>query len=627
MSALARLRDVFLRGEEPQRALFCTYGFDARFFEAEVLPAMLPNGLALDREAGSATAYLNAGDVALQRRDVFVFYDHLLGEGPELLYGAWPVDVLPRRFHAKLILLDYGDRVRVVVGSANLTRAAWTSLFELWVVEDLVPGTSHAWAGGLRQFLGHLGDRIPLGQTEQRETVRSLLDHIAASSGDERIVSTWDEVLFDALFEGLVEPRGIDVVTPFFEGSDGPGVFDAFASRAGQARGTLYASISLETERPQIIGPPEKLTDVFRTGRWQLRGVRATWDGDEHGAPMRALHGKLLAVTHREGSRVMVGSANVTRAALLGRASTGERTGSANVELVLLRDGARRDLRDVLPQADPLDFDDVDVVDRSDPTGEDEEQPPGPERHVREAVYRAETQVLTVILAPDAPSLVVSYDGRRLGSASSSKVQKEVDLAAARFVVVDDGTATGIVPFTVLDPERLVPRGTANTVDLETFFGLLAGGREPPLRPGEGDGALGGGGGLEDTIVGQRGAIPWRRYLGAVRGLGAELERERETLRGLRFVVENPLRLAGLLERLDDAYDRRRFTAADLLYALYELEREVARVAKLTSPAECAALLTGARTEIADRRSALLIQASADVSRQLKVLARADARP
>jgi hypothetical protein len=85
VTAFARLRDVFLPGREPERAVFCTYGFDARFFEAEVLPAMLPESLALDREAGSSSAYVNAADVALQRREVGVFYDHLLGDGPELL--------------------------------------------------------------------------------------------------------------------------------------------------------------------------------------------------------------------------------------------------------------------------------------------------------------------------------------------------------------------------------------------------------------------------------------------------------------------------------------------------------------------------------------------------------------
>ena len=52
MTRLARIRDVFLPNREPRSALFCTYGFDARFFEEEILPAMLPNSLSLDRAGG-----------------------------------------------------------------------------------------------------------------------------------------------------------------------------------------------------------------------------------------------------------------------------------------------------------------------------------------------------------------------------------------------------------------------------------------------------------------------------------------------------------------------------------------------------------------------------------------------
>lgn len=627
MTRLARLRDAFLPGQEPERALFCTYGFDARFFEAEVLPAMLPSSLSLDREAGSPAAYLNAGDVAMQRREVSVFYDHLLGEGPELLYGAWPVDVLPRRFHAKLALLDYGDRIRAVIGSANLTRAAWTGLLELFVAEDLLPGVSHPWSQGLRRFLGHLAERVPAGQPTHQAAVRRLLENVADGAGDERVVSTWDEPLLDALFEGTTDVKRLDVTTPFFEGAEGPGVFDALTERAPKARGRLYASTIDNDGRAQVSGPPEKLETLLQTRRWSLHGVRASWDGDEEGAPLRALHGKLLAATHADGTRVMLGSANVTRAALLGHASTGERAGRANVELVVLRDTTPRDLPRILPQAEPLALGDVDIVEAGDPTGEDDEQPPGPEQYVIEATYRAATRTLTVLVAEDSPPLTATYAGRRLTEHAPGAVAATVDLAAARFVVVDDGTASGIVPFTVIDPERLLARGTAWAIDLETFFEMLAGGRDLPVRSGEVELTRGAAGDdTADSLVGTRGAIPWRRYLAAVAGLGEELERERHLERSVRFTLENPVRLAGLLERLDKAYDRRRFTAADLLYAVYEIEREIARVCALESPAKCSALLAEAHEAISRRRRQLMDETGPDVAAQLRIITRLDAK-
>jgi len=626
MTAFARLRDVFLPGLEPERAVFCTYGFDARFFETEVLPAMLSESLALDREAGSSDGYLNAADVALQRRDVSVFYDHLLGDGPELLYGCWPVDMLPRRFHAKLILLDYGDRLRVVVGSANLTRAAWTSLLELWIVEDLVPGVPHAWASGLRRFLSHLAMRVPTQQPERRAGISAMLKSVPEGGGHERIVSTWDEPLLDAFFASLSPVTTLNVVSPFFEGSDGPGVFDALKQRASTARGELYASVSLDDGKPRISGPPAKLAEIFSTNRWRLHGVRAVWDGDEDDAPLRALHGKLLTATHNGGSRVMIGSANFTRAALLGRASTSKRSGPANVELVLLRDGSRQASTALLPQADPLDFDEVDVVDRGDPTGEDDEQAAGPERHVVSATYRAESVLLEVLVSPDAPSLTMTYDGRALDKMTEQEFQVKVELGTPRYVVVDDGTDSGMAPFTVVDPERMLPRGTSRSVDLETFLGLLAGGRELPPRGDEDQPGATGPGAVDDGIVGSTGAIPWRRYLAAVRGLGAELERERDGARGLRFVLENPIRMAGLLIHLNEAYDRRRFTAADLLYALYELEQELARVHDLTTADDCIPMLDNARQRIRTRRDELLALTGNAVAKQMALLTRADAK-
>lgn len=626
MTAFARLRDVFLPGLEPERAVFCTYGFDARFFETEVLPAMLPESLCLDREAGSSDGYLNAADVALQRRDVSVFYDHLLGDGPELLYECWPVNMLPRRFHAKLILLDYGDRIRAVVGSANLTRAAWTSLLELWVAEDLVPGVPHTWAIGLRRFLAHLATRIPAQHSERRAGIRAMLDAVPDSRGDERIVSTWDEPLLEAFFASLPDVTALKVVSPFFEGSDGPGVFDALKQRAPTARGELHASVSLDDGKPRMSGPPAKLAELFSTDRWRLHGVRAVWDGDEEGAPLRPLHGKLLTATHSGGSRAMIGSANFTRAALLGRAASSESSGAANVELVLLRDGSHQASAALLPQADQIDFDEVEVIDCGDPTGEDDEQAAGPDRHVISATYRAESLLLEVLVSPDAPNLTMSYDGRALDKVSKKEFQAKFELGIPRYVVVDDGTDSGMVPFTVVDPERMLPRGTARAVDLETLLGLLAGGRELPSRGVEDLREATGPGTVDDGFVGSKGAIPWRRYLAAVRGLGAELELECDGARGLKFVLENPIRLGGLLIHLEEAYDSRRFTAADLLYALYELEQELARVRDLTTADDCIPMFDNTIRSIRKRRDELISFTGRTVAQQMALLKRADAK-
>src|SRR5205823_884440 len=133
----------------------------------------------------------------------------------------------------------------------------------------------------------------------------------------------------------------------------------------------------------------------------------------------------------------------------------------------------------------------------------------------------ADSRLLEVLVAPDAPELTVTYDGHALERATDHSFQAELELNTPRYVVVSDDTATGIMPFTVVDPERLLPRGTSRSIDLETFLGLLAGGRDLPVRGGDDRAGAAASGETDESIIGSRGAIPWRRFLVAVRGLGA----------------------------------------------------------------------------------------------------------
>ncbi len=107
---------------------------------------------------------------------------------------------------------------------------------------------------------------------------------------------------------------------------------------------------------------------------------------------------------------------------------------------------------------------------------------------------------------------------------------------------------------------------------------------------------------------------------------GTELERECNGLRGLKFVLENPIRMAGLLDHLNEAYERHRFTAADLLYALYELEQELTRVRDLTATDDCLEIVENACLGIGTRRDELLSLTGNTVAQQMDLLQRADAK-
>ena len=262
MTAFARLRDVFLAGLEPERAVFCTYGFDARFFETEVLPAMLSESLALDREAGSSDGYLNAADVALQPTERSASFTTTFSvTAPNCSTAA-------------------GRSTYSLVGSMPSSSCSTTATaFVSWWGRRTSrappgrPSLSYGWR--------RTSCRVSLtrGQVDSRASSRTWqcaspnnslssvppsprsLKRVPEGRGDERIVSTWDEPLLDAFFGSLPPVTTLNVVSPFFEGSDGPGVFDALKQRAETARGELYASVSFDEGKPRVSGPPAKLAN------------------------------------------------------------------------------------------------------------------------------------------------------------------------------------------------------------------------------------------------------------------------------------------------------------------------------------------------------------------------------
>lgn len=622
MSQLARLRDLFRSDREPDEALFCTYGFDARFFEAEILPAAFPISLSLDRDSGSEEAYLHGADELLARRPVSVFYDHIADEGPELNYGPRRFDVGGRAFHPKLIALDYGEEIRVAIGSANLTRAAWTSLLEIFTVATLVPGASHPWAPGLRTFVDRLATSLPPEQ--EGMTLLARLAEVQDEEGASRVASSFEGPLLESFLDGFGETRRIDAVSPFFEGADGEGVFDRPRSELGQVKGRLFTGTTVADGGADLVsGPPEKLRELIEADRWELHAVAGTWDGDDDDAPPRSLHGKLIALQEDDRARMMTGSANLTRAALLRAVPQG------NVELVVIEDCDPKMVRAALPQARRLDPGEVVIEDRGDPTGEDVEPPPGPERNVASATYLVKGRALELRLSEGAPPLQVRYDDGILACTRVGDVlSASLDLGVHRYVSVDDGTASAIVPFVIVGLPGLEPRGRSGNVALQEFLEILAGNRESSSPADSGaDGPLPGAGAsgvVPPPVVG--GAIPWRRILAAVAGIGRELERELAAPRGVEFTLDNPSRLAGLLVRLEEAHesDPRRFADADLAYALYEIERELRRVDGLGGVAESKTLLAAAIADLADRRRGLEADLGSGVVDQLATLAATD---
>jgi len=610
----ARLRDAFDPDTDAQAAFLCTFGLDAPFFESEILPSLVPTSLPFDPQAGSRGAYLHAADEVLGTTPVEVVYDHMVSEGPQLMATYRRVMTGPGAFHPKLALVDYGDRMRAVISSANLTRPAWTSLFELFVVEDLMVGTPHRWAGPLQRFVSAAaGAADP--PTRCTETILNKLALIPPAE-PEALHSSYDGAL-----QGTTWPAGsvdrIDVVSPFFEGEDGTGVFDALVQRYPDARLRLHLAATQTDTGYEVHGPGEKLRRLRGSGA-ELRLVRPMWEADDDGAPARrTLHGKLIAFTKGSKSHVVVGSANFTRAALAQRVAHG-----GNAELVATLNISKRALEAALPPSfateDRLTF----VA--SDPSEEDIHADADAARFVVSASYSGRRARIELELAPDAPPLEVAYEGKVIGTAIDSTWGAGLDrLGADTFVTVDAGDGPAIVPLEVVDPESLEPRGTPLQLDLESFCDLLSGRREPMFAVGEELAPSAGApaSGHDGAGLHAGGAIPWRRILAGIAGLRDDLVRQLARPQAVAWTIDNPTRLAGLRRVLGEAHNRGVLKDGDQAFALFELVHALRAVRREGADHdESLSLVLAAEASVEGDLDILLRGADADIARQLQLL-------
>lgn len=617
---LGRLREALLPNTDVRSALLCTYGLDPRFFEAEILPALLPTRLSSDANSGSISAYLFEADEALAQTPVDVYYDHIMGEGMQLKLAYQQVDLRPRAFHPKLLVAEYDDRLRVIVGSANLTRPAWTSLFELFVVEDLLEGQPHGWAAGLRTFIGAIAASVHRQGAAATRILRCL--ERVGEAEPSTLHHSFDTRLFDAAFPP-VQANAIAIVSPFFEGEDGAGVFDELEERYPTSPIRLFLAATKTETGYVVAGPPEKLQKLRADDCNELRLIEPLWAevDDERAPEHRSLHGKLLAVATGDGHHVTVGSANATRAALLGKVREG-----GNAELVVTATLTSAALRNLLPASIKAP---EGVVFAGGPEGEDEPPDSDAAKWVVSALFYANPGELRLELEPDAPKLVISYGGRSLGGTNGSHWTASMTFGADTYVTVDAGDGPAIVPIIVIDPERLTPRGGPDHLDLEALADLLAGRRN--IVHGSGDHlmtqGLPGVGASGGSMFG-KGAIPWRRILAALRGLEADLLAQLRSAEATAWTLSNPLRFGGLLDRFEAAHAGGRFLDGDLAFALHESETMLDTVcAAGTGPetAESLVLLEAAHTDVRRRLEDLVARADPGVRDQLAILNRTEA--
>jgi hypothetical protein len=291
--------------EDAQEVLICTFTSDLRFFESTCLT-----------EARAMRARVTVV------RDA----DHGTPIGEVRHAGSHYTDVPVRcrsggAFHPKLVVIVGFDRAVVAIGSGNMTSAGWHHNAEMWTV---LAATSSEWpdtfvelSEWLRRLPGHL--HVDSFGADRIAAVAGLLaEHPAGASGP-RLVHNLDRPMIHAIPYLSRSPHRtgateLAIASPFLD--TGNSALAAVTRRLRPATATLALTVN-------AVGPAGGLAG-WESGQRHVTAI----------ASSRYHHGKLIE-WHAAGARTaLVGSANLTAAALLRRADEP----SGNCELGLLLD-------------------------------------------------------------------------------------------------------------------------------------------------------------------------------------------------------------------------------------------------------------------------------------------------
>lgn len=139
----------------PRACLATTFEFDAAFFEAELLPRFL--GLKFDQTENEPSFVLEREEhLACIRAAVLVDASRFDARQSTLRWDQIPIRVPGGLLHAKVTVLWWERLVRVVIGSANLTRSGYRRNREVFAALDFWDGSDSVPLSVLRETLDFL---------------------------------------------------------------------------------------------------------------------------------------------------------------------------------------------------------------------------------------------------------------------------------------------------------------------------------------------------------------------------------------------------------------------------------------------------------------------------------------
>lgn len=508
MKESRKLLDYWLPPEGAGHPVGCvatSFSFDREFFEGDCLSRFL--GLDSRPGEGDDLAFLVEEEERLAEARVTMLVDRSWSaEGHNLRWDVIPVGLRGGLQHSKVALLVWDRLIRVVIGSANATRAGYREQVETAVALDAMDGSE-------------LPSRLFLEVTAALRRLVNLAPGRADRTGPKRrVLATLDDAerriksfalppdLPRGLWATVVasEPghpalsqlervwkhgpaREASVLSPYFDSVAGPNqptrALGALMAQRGDRKVTFVIPADLSGPR-SILRAPRSIRDSVP------KGVNAEFrpyqQPEEDGS--RRLHAKAILLESDAWATLMIGSSNFTTAGLgLGEKGHFE----INIAFGASQDSREgKDLRRMLSkcQGDAIDPDEATWEPDS---GEEDLAPiavpwgfrealldPGPPATLHLELESSSLPPDWKIETPEAATLFTSAEYADRGRPA------EVDISfresAAPFlmlsVVWTDGGAAKRAswPLNVTDLARLLPASELRNLPLEVLLDALA---------------------------------------------------------------------------------------------------------------------------------------------------------
>ena len=600
----------------PLACLATSFTFDADFFEMECIGRFL--GLSWQREGSDvellASLLEQEGEIRSTR--VCAVVDRSDNPGKRSLsWDLLAVGVRGGLLHAKVALLAWENMVRIVIGSANLTRAGYREQVEAAVVIEITP-SSRAPLSLITQTLSSV--RMVVGRARgsaevpgPKQRANETLDLIAGQVGSYKLperstpgaprVAVTTAHAGRPAFAALDEvwkggrPRLATVLSPFFDSDPGKNsAAQAIADRMAR-RGHARLRFVLPTDERQaatVVRAPEAIAaDV--PPRLGPEFYRFAPDGDEP----RRLHAKAIVLESDSWVAALIGSSNFTRAGL------GLNPGSGHLEInfaIGCRTGTKlaRELAKLIPVGEQI----VPGADEWE-LDQDEDERCGPELPwgFAEALLLTGTAPqLRLTLDPDGglPEWWRVLDGTRrvlLDSdgwdSAGSAAQTTVTLRRAELPTVlnvewkiDGKTERAAWPVNADHPSRLPLPEQLNRLRLMDLVLALQSSRPLPeaLARAMSNGAANGSDLEMDPLVRFSGTgrllQRTRMVSGALAGLRPFLERPAPTLDALRWRLEGPVGPAALAKGFSESATDPDRLPGEAAFLLAELALTLGRI-------------------------------------------------